>query len=188
LIASIYSGYVTLKPGQPGGAGLSAFPSPDLSNPAGGAYEWQHFAYILQWYLFAILAFLAPFLISRHETRLAQREFLGIDPDVVRHPRIDAPRPQLESPTDETNSGELVRRARGEVSTSRTPAEQRHIERATRMADRYGYKLEVPDAPLADLVAEPEPETPTQDAYHGSYNDYLWQLAMADEQEKNDKS
>jgi cytochrome oxidase assembly protein ShyY1 len=181
LSVPIYSGYVTLLPGQPGGAGLAAFPSPDLSNPAGGAYEWQHLAYVLQWYIFALLALAAPFLISRHETRLAQREFLGIDPDAVR--------PALEANANATasNDGALVKRARGEVSTIRSPAEQRYVDRATRMADRYGYKLEVPDAPLTDLIAEPEPETPAQDAYHGSYNDYLWELAMADEQDKNDK-
>jgi hypothetical protein len=178
LSTPIYSGYATLLPGQPGTSGLANFPSPDLSNPAGGAYEWQHLAYVLQWYIFAILALAAPFLISRHETRLAQREFLGIDPDAVR--------PALESKTAEGGGAALLKRARGEVATHRSPAEQRYVDRATRMADRYGYRLEVPDAPLADLIAEPEPEQPTQDTYRGAYNDYLWQLAMADEQHRDD--
>jgi cytochrome oxidase assembly protein ShyY1 len=181
LNVPVYSGYAALLAGEPGTAGLATFPSPDLSNPAGGAYAWQHLAYVLQWYLFAILALAAPLLISRHETRLAQREFLGIDPDAV-----PARREPADSGTD-GESGALVTRERGEVAIQRSPAEQRYVDRATRMADRYGYRLEVPDAPLADLVAEPEPETPTHDAYHGSYNDYLWQLAIADEQEKNDK-
>ena len=44
-------------------------PAPDLSNPAGGALEPQHFAYVIQWYLFAILALAAPFVMARAETR-----------------------------------------------------------------------------------------------------------------------
>jgi hypothetical protein len=45
------------------------FSSPDLSNPAGGALEPQHFAYIVQWYLFAALALAAPFAMARAERR-----------------------------------------------------------------------------------------------------------------------
>jgi cytochrome oxidase assembly protein ShyY1 len=65
----VFDGYAELLPGQPGAAGLTAIPSPDLSNPAGGAIEPQHVAYIIQWYLFAVLALAAPIAMVRTETR-----------------------------------------------------------------------------------------------------------------------
>jgi len=65
----VWNAYAELLPGQPGGAGLQAIPAPDLSNPAGGAEEPQHLAYVLQWYLFALLALGAPFLLARAELR-----------------------------------------------------------------------------------------------------------------------
>jgi cytochrome oxidase assembly protein ShyY1 len=69
LAAPMYDGYVQLLKGQPGQAGLTAIPPPSLSNPAGGAVEPQHFAYIIQWYLFALLALAAPLAMSRAERR-----------------------------------------------------------------------------------------------------------------------
>lgn len=70
------NGYVQLEPGQPGTAGVQALPRPDMSNPAGGALEPQHFAYVIQWYLFALLALAAPFAMARAETRISvEREF-----------------------------------------------------------------------------------------------------------------
>lgn len=69
LGAPVYDGYVELPSGQPGTSGLTAIPPPDLSNPAGGAVEPQHFAYIIQWYLFAVLALAAPFAMARAERR-----------------------------------------------------------------------------------------------------------------------
>jgi cytochrome oxidase assembly protein ShyY1 len=65
----VYDGYVELQKHQPGTSGLTAIPPPDLSNPAGGAVEPQHFAYIIQWYLFAILALAAPLAMARAERR-----------------------------------------------------------------------------------------------------------------------
>jgi cytochrome oxidase assembly protein ShyY1 len=65
----VYDGYVQLFAGQPGSGGLHGLPAPNLSNPAGGALEPQHFAYIIQWYLFAILALAAPFAMARAELR-----------------------------------------------------------------------------------------------------------------------
>ncbi|PZS15654.1 MAG: hypothetical protein DLM57_12255 [Pseudonocardiales bacterium] len=65
----VFDGYAELRSGQPGSAGLIAIPSPDLSNPAGGAIEPQHVAYIIQWYLFALLALAAPIAMVRAETR-----------------------------------------------------------------------------------------------------------------------
>ena len=78
LRAPLYQAYVKLSADQPGSVGKVT--NPDLSNPAGGAYEAQHFAYIIQWYAFAVLALLTPFLISRSEVRDARRQYLGIDP------------------------------------------------------------------------------------------------------------
>jgi len=69
LEVRVYDGYAELVAGQPGTGGLVAMPAPDLSNPAGGALEPQHFAYVIQWYLFAILALAAPFVMARAETR-----------------------------------------------------------------------------------------------------------------------
>jgi cytochrome oxidase assembly protein ShyY1 len=69
LGTSVFNGYAELLAGQAGVGSLTAIPSPDLSNPAGGAVEPQHVAYIIQWYLFALLALAAPFSMVRAETR-----------------------------------------------------------------------------------------------------------------------
>lgn len=74
LGSAVYDGYVELQAGQPGTSGLIAIPEPDLSNPAGGAVEPQHVAYIIQWYLFAILALAAPIVMARAEHRREVRE------------------------------------------------------------------------------------------------------------------
>lgn len=65
----VYDGYAELLDNQPGVSGLTPIPDPDLSNPAGGAVEPQHIAYILQWYLFALLALAAPLVMARAESR-----------------------------------------------------------------------------------------------------------------------
>jgi cytochrome oxidase assembly protein ShyY1 len=65
----VFAGYGELVAGQPGSAQLVPNPKPDLSNPAGGAIEPQHLAYIIQWYLFALLALAAPVAMVRAETR-----------------------------------------------------------------------------------------------------------------------
>ncbi|MDP9092492.1 MAG: SURF1 family protein [Actinomycetota bacterium] len=65
----VFYGYAELLVGQPGADGMTPIPSPDLSNPAGGAVEPQHLAYIIQWYLFALLALAAPIAMVRAETR-----------------------------------------------------------------------------------------------------------------------
>jgi cytochrome oxidase assembly protein ShyY1 len=76
----VYDGYAELKAGQPGTRDLTAIPAPDLSNPAGGALEPQHFAYVIQWYLFAVLALAAPVVMARAESR--QQPTGEIDDDV----------------------------------------------------------------------------------------------------------
>lgn len=76
LGGAVYDGYAELLRDQPGSAGLVAIPDPDLGNPAGGAIEPQHVAYIIQWYLFALLALAAPIAMVRAETRhRVERDF-----------------------------------------------------------------------------------------------------------------
>jgi cytochrome oxidase assembly protein ShyY1 len=70
----VFDGYVQLFSGQPGSRGLHGLPAPNLSNPAGGALEPQHFAYIIQWFLFAILAVAAPFAMARAEMKLQRKD------------------------------------------------------------------------------------------------------------------
>ena len=72
--APVWNGYAELLAGQPGTAGLTALPDPDLSNPAGGADEPQHAAYVVQWYLFGVLALCAPFVMAAAERRRDQAE------------------------------------------------------------------------------------------------------------------
>jgi cytochrome oxidase assembly protein ShyY1 len=79
--ARTYDGYATLDDGQPGTSGLTTIPPPDLSNPAGGALEPQHLAYVIQWYLFAALALAAPFAMVRADRKRAPTE-LGMETTV----------------------------------------------------------------------------------------------------------
>jgi cytochrome oxidase assembly protein ShyY1 len=72
--APVWNGYAELLAGQPGTTGLTALPDPDLSNPAGGADEPQHAAYVVQWYLFGLLALCAPFVMAAAERRRDQAE------------------------------------------------------------------------------------------------------------------
>jgi cytochrome oxidase assembly protein ShyY1 len=72
--APVWNGYAELLAGQPGTAGLTALPDPDMSNPAGGAEEPQHAAYVVQWYLFGVLALCAPFLLAAAERRRDEAE------------------------------------------------------------------------------------------------------------------
>jgi len=67
LNGPVLDGYGNLLPGQTGTSGLVAIPAPDLSNPAGGAPELQHLAYVIQWFLFAALALAAPVAMVRAE-------------------------------------------------------------------------------------------------------------------------
>ena len=90
----VYNGYAELEAHEPGAAGLQAIGKPDLSNPAGGALEPQHFAYVIQWYLFALLALAAPFAMARAEGKQRAREF-GLDP------LAEPPAPDAGEVTDE---------------------------------------------------------------------------------------
>ena len=65
----VYNAYAELVSGSSGVGSLTPIPFPDLSNPAGGAIEPQHLAYVIQWFLFALLALAAPVVMARAETR-----------------------------------------------------------------------------------------------------------------------
>jgi cytochrome oxidase assembly protein ShyY1 len=95
LGGKFYDGYVQLFANQPGAAKLRALPPPNLSNPAGGALEPQHFAYIIQWFLFAILAVAAPFAMARAEMKLQRRER-----EVDEPPDAEQPEPVEASPEE----------------------------------------------------------------------------------------
>jgi cytochrome oxidase assembly protein ShyY1 len=64
LGAPTYGGYVELVTSTPAQTGLVPVPPPDLSNPAGGAYEGQHLAYVVQWFFFAVLALALPVVLA----------------------------------------------------------------------------------------------------------------------------
>jgi cytochrome oxidase assembly protein ShyY1 len=191
LEAPTYDAYLTLKARQAGSAGLRVVPQPGLSNPTGGAEEWQLIAYVVQWYAFAALALLAPFLFSRAEVREARRRFLGIEPGTE---DFDAASPAAIGTADDRSGAELAVRGVGTLARRDESVESRWA-RAQRLADRYGRSLG-PDAgpelarqsgdrsptsaaraPVMDSAATPHR---SEDDYHGSYNDYLWQLALAD--------
>lgn len=70
----VWNAYAELLDGQPGTSGLTVIPDPDLSNPAGGADEPQHAAYVVQWYLFAGLALALPFVLAAAERRREAEE------------------------------------------------------------------------------------------------------------------
>lgn len=108
----VFSGYVELNDGQPGTNGLTPMPPPDLSNPAGGAVEPQHLAYVIQWFLFAALAMAAPFAMARADRKHAQQA-------ISQGQQLD----------------ELDQVAAEPVSDPITDTER---ARAERLADRYG--------------------------------------------------
>jgi hypothetical protein len=110
LSVPVYTDYAELLAGQPGTTGLRPKPRPSLSNPAGGAVEPQHFAYIIQWYLFALLALAAPIAMIRADRR-------------------DQSRPFADDPA--ADGGAAAADVEG-------PAPTPEQARAARLADRYG--------------------------------------------------
>lgn len=68
-----YGGYLELVDAAPL-PGLAPTPPPDLGNPAGGAVEGQHLAYIVQWFFFALLALAGPVLLPALDRRAAAAE------------------------------------------------------------------------------------------------------------------
>jgi cytochrome oxidase assembly protein ShyY1 len=67
--ATAYDGYVELVTQTPADGALPTLPPPDLANPAGGADQWQHLAYVVQWFAFGMLAIGAPVLLAVLERR-----------------------------------------------------------------------------------------------------------------------
>jgi cytochrome oxidase assembly protein ShyY1 len=194
----VFQAYLTLDAGQPGTAGLRPVPTPAVSNPTGGASEPQLFSYVIQWYVFALLALAAPFLFCRSEVREARRRFLGIDPDAA---ELDFD-PEAGTPAALPSSAALAVRSGGTVAHRGEPSSTQW-ERAARLADRYGRSLGMDTPAPAGAAARPTrrrriggvPDVVREvssrgnsatvphrsdDTYHGSYNDYLWQLALAD--------
>lgn len=185
----VYQAYLTLAARQPGTAGLHAVPAPGLGNPTGGAAEWQLLSYVVQWYAFGVLALLLPFFVSRSEVRDARRRFLGIDVGAAQFDARDVPPPAL---AGAAAGAELVARDRAELAHRAHVALR--VDKAERLADRYGRSLGIdPEQALAAQHAEAAPDIVhravrdstaaphrSADDYHASYNDYLWQLALAD--------
>ena len=103
----VWNGYAELLDGQPGAAGLTVIPDPDMSNPAGGAIEPQHAAYILQWYVFAILALSAPFILARADRRREEADALeqGIRPDAIEPGQEKAGRKEKKASLDDRLAG-----------------------------------------------------------------------------------
>ncbi len=129
--------------------------------------------------------------------------YLGIDPGRRQLDlELEADEQQLNQPeltAGPTTGGEVAVRPEGAlVRTGEPTAEQ--WEWAARLADRYGRSLgaghEVPTdrgaraRPIGRRPSAPvrRPLTTnsatgvhhSDDSYHGAYNDYLWELAMAD--------
>lgn len=121
LGTSTYGAYVELADQQPAQQGLRMLPAPDLSNPAGGAVEGQHLAYVVQWFLFAALALVAPPLLAWFETRrtttdpptAAADPIDGVDPVDPSDPVVlaDPADPSGSAVPESTPTGSAVGRA-----------------------------------------------------------------------------
>lgn len=194
LAVPVFTAYAALRAHQPGAAGLHLLAGPDLSNPSGGAGEAQLMSYVVQWYVFALLALVGPFALARAEIRDARRRYLGVDDDAVQFDLQAPPAgPALGAGTP-GGGGELVVRPGAGVARAGAVATAR-FEHAQHLADRYGRTLGPDAAPDARAAAAARRVEPTfdsgarssarvphrsDDEYHGGYNDYLWQLALAD--------
>ena len=189
----VYQAYLALDAGRPGDSFLTPLPKPDLSNPTGGAGEVQLLSYVIQWYVFALLALIAPFFFARGEAKEAQRRYLGIDPDGGEFDAVQATPERVALGAGAASSGELERRADGTLVRSDGLVSPR-VARAQHLAHRYGLTLGPdpivlpPDEDDLGPLRRGEPtrryndSTPhrSDDGYHGGYNDHLWQLALAD--------
>ena len=122
LGAPLLVGYLELEGGQPGGEGLIAIPAPDLSNPAGGAVEPQHLAYVIQWFIFALLALVLPFVLARSELKADGPGRAVRAPAQPR--RLSATSGPKPAPDDD------------QLQTD--PADADEQRRAAKLADRYG--------------------------------------------------
>lgn len=107
--APVWNAYAELLDGQPGTTGLTVIPNPDLSNPAGGAEEPQHLAYVFQWYLFALLALAAPFIMAAAELRREDGDESGPadDKTTAGDPPIRSTRSSRKASLDDRLAGKL---------------------------------------------------------------------------------
>ena len=140
LGTEVYAGYVELDADQPGTAGLTALPAPDLSNPAGGAFEWQHLAYIVQWYLFALLALAAPFVMVRVDQNRARDDAATVEAHLAAIGPAGTGRSAALTSGD-SSGAELVHRSDGAVVVAPGDAEayDDHVKATSaRLAERYG--------------------------------------------------
>jgi cytochrome oxidase assembly protein ShyY1 len=91
----VYNAYAELLTGQPGVGSFTPIPDPDLSNPAGGAVEPQHVAYIIQWFLFAALALAAPIAMARADLKHhEEHDFDTATPEAAAPPPEPTPEEQ----------------------------------------------------------------------------------------------
>jgi cytochrome oxidase assembly protein ShyY1 len=125
LGGTVLAGYVELEQDQPGGEDLIAIPAPSLSNPAGGAIEPQHLAYVVQWFIFALLALALPFILARADMRADAAKDAR-----ERARRRSAPADPGADGTGAEETGPAAARAAAELD-----ADQR---RAAKLAERYG--------------------------------------------------
>lgn len=139
LDGPVYDGYVELLAGQPGTGGVRAVPAPSLGNPAGGALEPQHFAYVIQWYLFALLALAAPIVMARSEAKL--RPAGDVDAGDVDAGDVGGEPVAPPLPADEADAS--ARPVSAELTPDpEPPAEPTPEERrAAKLADRYGRSV-----------------------------------------------
>jgi cytochrome oxidase assembly protein ShyY1 len=114
----VLAGYIQLESGQPGVDGLTPLPAPDMSNPAGGAIEPQHLAYVIQWFVFALLALALPLILARSDMRQAAVQSGELLPTPRRERRKQATAAAAGQPRD--------------------PVELDKARRAAKLADRYG--------------------------------------------------
>jgi cytochrome oxidase assembly protein ShyY1 len=103
--APVWNGYAELLAGQPGTAGLIVIPDPDMSNPAGGADEPQHAAYVVQWYLFGVLALCAPFVMAAAERRREEADAAEAEQDGQQDGQHDRPAKSRTASLDDRLAG-----------------------------------------------------------------------------------
>ncbi|MCU1689911.1 MAG: rane protein, partial [Jatrophihabitantaceae bacterium] len=127
----VLAGYLELEADQPGGSGLTAIPAPDLSNPAGGAIEPQHLAYVIQWFVFALLALILPFVLARADLRVstAPRASRPTGPRRLSATSGAQPAPLGDEALDDEALDDDAHAAEDRADNDR---------RAAKLADRYG--------------------------------------------------
>jgi cytochrome oxidase assembly protein ShyY1 len=143
----VLSGYLELEDGQPGGKGLTALPAPDMSNPAGGAVEPQHLAYVIQWFLFGLMALALPFVLVRADLKQTAARTGAEVPSMLPGP-LRRKRSLMYSPPSRTvaeleaapgsEGAELARRSAASTELARVEAAAERARIVAKLSDRYG--------------------------------------------------